>query len=136
MLLKMERGTRRPDDVTGAGLFPRQTVGAPCFWKPQKSTVPLVCRLGHQDLGTHICYIRLARGTDLTECSCLQKNILDCLTQWERESTSSHLHSGEAKNPGTAHSARLVLKDRGIPGELLVFNIHTSENLGSDVSEE
>lgn len=68
----------------------------------------------------HVCCIRLARGTGPTERSCLQKNVLDCHIQ------QCHLHTGEAKNPGTAHSARLVLKDRGIPGE----------KLGSDVSEE
>jgi hypothetical protein len=99
----------------------------------EKSTV---YRLGYQDLGTRICCIRLARETDPTERSCLQKNILDCLTQRESESNSGHLHSGETKNQGTSQSARLVLKDRRIPGEPLVFNVHTSEKLSSDVREE
>ena len=37
--MKMERGTGRPDDETGVEFFPRQTVGAPCFWKPQEKRV-------------------------------------------------------------------------------------------------
>lgn len=37
--MKIGRGTRRPDDVTGTELFPRQTVGMSCFWKPQEKRV-------------------------------------------------------------------------------------------------
>lgn len=44
-------------------------------------------------------------------------------SQWARYSNNGHLHTEEAKNPGTAESARLVLKARGTPGEPLLFSM-------------
>lgn len=77
----------------------------------EKSTVPPVCRRGHLGLGAHICCIRLPRGTGPFMFT------KECI----RLPYSGHLHTGEVKNPGTVHSARLVLKDRGIPGAPLIF---------------
>ena len=78
----------------------------------EKSTV---YRLGYQDLGTRICCIRLARETDPTERSCLQKNILDCLTQRESESNSGHLHTEEAENLVADQSKMLDTAEQGRP---------------------
>lgn len=86
----------------------------------EQSTVPPVCRLGHLGLNTLTCCIRPSRGADQTECSCLQKNVLDCVMQPNHH---GHLHTGEAKHPGIAHSARLVLKARKIPREPLLFRM-------------
>lgn len=65
-----------------------------CVFGNPKRKMPPVCRRGH--LGLTSC-IRRSKGTEPTECSCLQKEALDCLTQWARYSNSGHLHTAVCK---------------------------------------
>lgn len=53
----------------------------------------------------------------------LTKESIRLSSQWARYSNNGHLHTEEAKNPGTAESARLVLKARGTHGEPLLFSV-------------